>query len=121
MMRTVTVSQSSIELDSATEALLFNALEDLERHCDSLLRCRVEIQREYGAASGQEPWRVKLLLGTGEHDIFVEGRDDCAASTPGQAILNAIQEAEVTLLGLKAARKCTVCSDQLAAATAHAN
>ncbi|HEU4602563.1 MAG TPA: hypothetical protein VFS24_11365 [Steroidobacteraceae bacterium] len=111
-MRTVTVSLGDTELDGSTETLLFTAIANLERHCDSLLRCRVNVERG-GRASGHS-WRVTMLLSSSERDIFVEGMDDAMdAPTPRTAILNAIRQAEGALMALKRTKDCTTCCEQL--------
>lgn len=113
-MRTVTVSQIDTEIDVATEAYLFQGINALERQCDSLLRCRVEISGGRETTAGMKPWKVRLLLSTGEHDIFVEGTDDrCGASTAERAILAALHEADLALVRLKDAHECTACCDKL--------
>ena len=112
-MRTVTVSQIETEIDDATEALLFGAIQELEHLCDSLLRCRVEVIGGISPSGEHKPWRVKLLLCTCEHDIFSEGLDDSRAAEPRKAILIAIREAKLQLLDMKTSRECTACCDQL--------
>ncbi len=111
-MRTVTVSLGDTELDGSTETLLFTAIANLERHCDSLLQCRVNVER--GSRSSSKAWRVTMLLSSSEKDIFVEGMDDgMDAPTPRTAILNAIREAEGALMELKRTKDCTTCCEQL--------
>lgn len=111
-MRNVTVSLGDTELDSSTETLLFAGLQGLERHCDSLLRCRVDVER--GSRSAGKTWRVTMLLSSSEKDIFVEGIDEqTEALTPRTAIVNAIREAERALADLKRSRDCTTCCEQL--------
>src|SRR4051812_32624384 len=121
-LRTVTVSRVGTQIDEATESLLFGAIHGLEHVCDSLRGCRVEIEGRDGSSTKLKPWRVKLFLSTSEQDIFVEGHDRREAATPKEAILAAIREAELALLGMKSARECTTCCDQLSRRlpTAHA-
>jgi hypothetical protein len=111
---TVTVIQVDTKIDEAAEVFLFGAIRELERLCDSLLRCRVEVAGGISSSGEYKPWRVKLLLSTCEQDIFAEGLDDSRATEPRQAILIAIRQAKLQLLNMKAAHECTLCCDQLA-------
>lgn len=112
-MRSVVVTQSELELDSATEAFLFSALAGLERHCDSLRSCRVHVEAGRGSSGGRKPLSVRLLLNTGEHQIKVISLDwtnNCL--TARDAIRTAIHQAESELRELKLTNKCATCCDQ---------
>src|SRR4051812_36140472 len=91
-LRTVTVSQVGIEIDGATESLLFDAIHGLEHLCDSLCECRVEIEAGVRDSTELTHWHVKLILSTSEQDVFVEGHDRREAATPSEAISAAIRE-----------------------------
>jgi hypothetical protein len=114
MVRTVTVSLSDRDIDTTTETLLFNAIQHLDRLCDSLLRCRVEIDGGIAVSDGQKPWRVRLLLSTSEHDIFMEGQEQCGiANSARGGILSAVQEAANALYRMKTGQAHTASIDHL--------
>lgn len=121
-MRYIVILQKEVELEMATEEYLFAALSGLDRLCDSLVGCRVQIEERCSAGEDRGAVNVIMTLDTGEHRIRVSNADTHPGKRLGakDAILAALGEAEEALRGLKEAGKCGTCcagSDSLPSST----